>query len=215
VAPVPLHLDFDGHFESTWGSYSNVTAPLFDTDGDSTTYSDAELQAIYTAWSKAAEDYAPFNVDVTTVEPPELAPGMPASAADGKAIRVAIGGNGSWYGAGSGVAYIGSFTNSIPNVAWVFSDVFNPNWLYWIGDGVSHEAGHAFGLGHQRSFDVNGVKTDEYNHGNATWAPIMGYFYRSVSTVDQVLSAGTLNRSRRLLHATANDGVLDDVFALT
>ena len=34
------------------------------------------------------------------------------------------------------------------------------------------------------------------------------------ATVDQVLSTFTVNRSRRSRHATANDAVLDDLFAL-
>ena len=74
---MKLYLDFDGHFEAQWGSYSNVTTPVFDRDGDPTTFSDAELESIYDIWSRVVEDFAPFNIDVTTVEPPELAPGVP------------------------------------------------------------------------------------------------------------------------------------------
>ncbi len=92
---------------SPGGSFSNVTTPVFDRDGDPTTFSDAELESIYDIWSRVVEDFSPFNVDVTTVEPPELAPGVPETAANGVAMRISIGGDGSWYGAVvRGVAYI-------------------------------------------------------------------------------------------------------------
>ena len=64
---------------------------------------------------------------------------------------------------GSGFSYIGSFTNSIANVAYVFAQ---DNTGYSLGNAVSHEAGHAFGLQHQSTYDANGVKKSEYNLGD-------------------------------------------------
>ena len=112
-AAVSLFLDFDGHFEPVWGAYSNVTTPVYDFDGDRLTFSDAELANIQSVWNMVAEDFAPFNIDVTTVEPSVLAEGAPIANANGIALRVAIGGQATdWYGSGSGVGYINSFTNS-------------------------------------------------------------------------------------------------------
>jgi hypothetical protein len=168
-AGVKLYLDFDGHVES------DKTTPVYDIDDDSTTFNDTELGFISTAWAKAAEDYAPFNIDVTTVEPPELAPGIPESAANGIALRIAIGGDGAWTGAGGaygGIAYINSFTNSDDNTVYVFSK--NLAHGLYIGETASHEAGHSFGLLHQSTYDQNGVKTNESNPGDGTWSPIMG-----------------------------------------
>ena len=91
-ASASLYLDFNGHFESVWGSYTNVTTPVYDVDGDRTTFSDLELANIRDIWTTVAEDYAPFNINVTTVEPSVLAAGVPISAANGVALRVAIGG---------------------------------------------------------------------------------------------------------------------------
>ena len=68
-----LYLDFDGHFEPVWGSYSNLTTPSYDVDGDTSTFTDGELANIGTIWAAVAEDYAPFNLDVTTVRPAVLA----------------------------------------------------------------------------------------------------------------------------------------------
>ena len=90
-ASASLYLDFNGHFEPVWGAYTNITTPAYDIDGDVTTFNDVELANIQAAWEAVAEDYAPFNINVTTVEPSVLAPGMPISAANGVALRVAIG----------------------------------------------------------------------------------------------------------------------------
>src|SRR5262249_9697043 len=68
-AAAKLYLDFDGHFEATWGSWTNATTPAFDQDGDRSTFSDSEIASITEIWTRVSEDYAPFNVDVTTVDP--------------------------------------------------------------------------------------------------------------------------------------------------
>jgi sugar lactone lactonase YvrE len=171
-ALVKLFLDFDGHVEP------DKTTPVYDIDDDPTTFNDAELGFITTAWAKTSEDFAPFNVDVTTVEPPELADGVPESAANGIALRVAIGGDAAGNLLGS--AYLNSFTNSDVNTVYVFSKNL-ANGIY-IGDVASHEAGHSFGLLHQSTYDQNGVKTNEYNPGDGTWAPLMGLVNSPIPT---------------------------------
>lgn len=175
-ASVSLFLDFDGHFEPVWGGWTDVTTRVYDVDGDDTTFSDTELANINLIWQLVSEDFAPFNIDVTTVEPAVLAEGMPIDDANGLALRIAIGGSWEdWYGSSAGgVAPIGAFTNSIANVAYVFSDNLFGGQALSVGDTVSHEAGHGFGLFHQSSYDANGVKTAEYNPGDGYWAPIMG-----------------------------------------
>ena len=45
-AAAALYLDFDGHTESSWGGYSNVVTPVFDQDGDATTFSAPAFDAI-------------------------------------------------------------------------------------------------------------------------------------------------------------------------
>ena len=175
-APVTIYLDFDGHFEATWGAYSNVTTPVYDTDGDPTTFSDAELAAIREVWERVAEDYAPFNVNVTTVNP--------GSFANRQALRVSIGGNGSWYGALSGgVAYVNTFTNSIVNTVYVFSNNLGGGTARYVADASSHEAGHAFGLLHQSTYNASGNRTQEYNTGTAAVAPLLGNSYSAQRSV--------------------------------
>jgi len=170
-AAVSLYLDFDGHFESQWGSFSNVTTPVYDQDGDTSTFSDGELASIQRIWEHMAEDYAPFDVNVTTVDPGDFG--------NGEALRVSIGGNGSWTGGNyGGVAYVDSFTNSIANTVYVFSDNLGNGNAKYTAQASSHEAGHGFGLRHQSSYDADGNKVADYYQGPGDGrAPIMGNSY--------------------------------------
>lgn len=173
-ATAKLFLDFNGHFEASWGSRTNVTTPVFDQDGDVTTFSAGELAAINEIWARISEDYAPFNIDVTTVDP--------GTQANGVAAVIAIGGNYSdWYGsAAGGVAYVGGFYNLSSNVGYVFANNLGGN-AKNIAEAASHEAGHLFGLQHQASWSGSTL-TESYNSGNGAWAPIMGVGYYATRT---------------------------------
>jgi hypothetical protein len=48
----------------------SITALPFDLDGVPYTFSTAELQRIQAIWQRVAEDFAPFDVNVTTEAPP-------------------------------------------------------------------------------------------------------------------------------------------------
>ncbi|MBL8823668.1 MAG: fibronectin type III domain-containing protein [Planctomycetia bacterium] len=170
-ATASIYLDFNGHFDAAWGSYRNITTPVFDQDNDPSTFSDSELDTIRNIWTIVAEDYAPFKINVTTVEPP--------SFANGVALRVAIGGDGAWTGGSyGGIAYIRSFTSSIVNTAYVFPDNLSNGAAKYTADASSHEAGHSFGLQHQSQYDASGNKISEYYYGPGDGrAPIMGTSY--------------------------------------
>lgn len=174
-AAASIFLDFDGHTEWVWGNYYNVVTKVYDRDGNPSSFSAAETSAMTEIWSRVAEDYAPFNINVTTVQPP--------SFANRAAIRVAIGGNWSdWFGkSAGGVAYIGGFYNSASNVAYVFEDALGNGNPKYVAEAASHEAGHTFGLLHQAVWNGS-RKIEEYNRGNADWAPIMGVGYYSART---------------------------------
>ncbi len=174
AATATIFLDFDGHSETTWGSFSNVVIPVFDTDSDNTTFSDAEVALITEVWQRVSEDFSPFDINVTTVEPSDFS--------DGVAVRVAVGGDGAWTGDTlGGAAYLDSFTNSLANTVFVFSDNLSDS-ARNIAEATSHEVGHSFGLEHQSLYEA-GALTEEYNPGNAVWAPIMGVSYYSAQTL--------------------------------
>jgi hypothetical protein len=174
-AEATVYLDFDGHYQGTWGSYSNISTPAFSADGDATTFYSADRAAITEIWKRVAEDFAPFDVNVTTVNP--------GSFGNGQALRVAIGGSSSWYGSSvGGLGYVNSFTNSIANVVYVFPQNLS-NSAKYIADASSHEAGHGFGLEHQSAYNASGQKTAEYNPGTSAKAPIMGNSYYSTRSL--------------------------------
>jgi hypothetical protein len=170
-APATIYLDFNGHFDATWGSNNNVDTPPFDTNSSPTTFSPQELTQIQEICRYVAEDYAPFRINVTTV--------LPANFNKGKALRVAIGGDGAWLGvAAGGVAFVDTFSGTgVTPTCFAFSAGFGGN-TKGIADVSSHEAGHMFGLEHQSEYNASGTKLQEYYGGlsDAT-APIMGNSY--------------------------------------
>src|SRR5215831_8994440 len=171
-AKASIYLNFTGDFTASWGSFSNITTPAYDIDGDPTTFSQTELNNITQIWQYVAEDYAPFNINVTTVQPGNMGHGFTQ--------KVDIGGNGAWLGAlAGGVSYIGSFANSAaPNISFVFPDNLGTGFPKYVADASSHEAGHSFGLYHQSQYNSSGQLIAEYytGPGDGT-APIMGDSY--------------------------------------
>lgn len=174
-AAATLFLDFDGHTEAAWGEYTNVVTRVFDRDGDESSFSASEVSSIHEIWSRVAEDYAPYNINVTTVAPPLIANRV--------ATRIAIGGDWrDWFGqSAGGVAYVGGFYNGASNVGYVFEDALGNGNPRYVAEAASHEAGHTFGLLHQATWS-GGTLEAEYNRGNTQWAPIMGVGYYSART---------------------------------
>jgi hypothetical protein len=169
-APASLYLDFVGNTTPSYGGYSPNVTPAYDQDGDPTSFSAGELTSIRQIWSYVAEDYAPFNINVTTVPP--------ASMAHGATETVVIGGNGAWSGGlAGGLTYVNDYTTtSVPNFAFVFSSNLAGNPRF-VGDAASHEAGHGFGLTHQSTWS-GGKLVQEYSTGPGDGtAPLMGSSY--------------------------------------
>jgi len=170
-AAASIYLSFTGRFDATWGSYNNISTPVYDYDGDPTSFSNSELSSIQSIWARVAEDYSPFNINVTTATPP-------ATLANGASVVIAIGGAGTWSGGTyGGIAYVNAFTNSAPNVGFVFSNNLGNGNARYVAEAASHEAGHTFGLQHQSAYNAQGARTSEYAPGNGATAPIMGNSY--------------------------------------
>jgi hypothetical protein len=170
-ATAKLYLNFTGDNTPNWGNETPGVTPAFDRDGDATTFSDTELTAIQQIWAQVADAFSPFNIDVTTVDPGNLT--------DKQTLRVDIGGTGSWTATPEGgVAFVGSFYNSQPNIVFVFSKNQNNGEVKGTADTIEHEAGHAFGLEHQSLYNGTTL-TAEYNPGNSSVGPIMGVPFNS------------------------------------
>ena len=178
-----LFLDFDGFVMSgtAWNASSGVSTincPPFDADGDPSTFSDSEKTTIQNIWKRVAEDYAPFNVDVTTEDPGDAGITRSGSSDSSYGMRVLISPISQYFGYYGGIAYIGAFDDvgNYYKPALVFPENLGPNGEKYVAEAISHEAGHTFGLNH------DGTTTGtEYYSGNGSgvtgWAPIMGVGY--------------------------------------
>ena len=168
AAPAKLYLNFTGAPAMNWEGSSVPATPAYDTNGNPTTFSAAELANIRQIWSRVAEKFSPFNLDVTTVDP--------GAYGQRNALRVVIGGNGAWTGGTyGGYSVVGSFTGPDATV-WVFPQNLNDGDPKDTAEAVAHECGHAFGLLEQAAYSGT-IKTSDYNTGDALTAPIMGSSY--------------------------------------
>lgn len=164
-ASAVIFLDFDGHTvqPGAWTVDPIVCGP----SGLNT----AQMTEVF---NRVAEDYRPFNLNVTTDSTKYLAAPLT------RRMRVIVTITSNWYGSAGGVAFVGSFIWGDDTPCFVFSALlgYNPK---NISEASSHEAGHTLGLFHQSTYDVNCIKISEYNSGTGTgeigWAPIMGVGY--------------------------------------
>ena len=180
-----LYLDFDGHVitGTAWNASKgvdpvNVTA--YDTDGNPAVFSAAEQAVVTEVWQRVAEDYAPFDVDVTTQDPGAAAINRSSASDLQYGTRVLIDPT-NWYQPGcgcGGIAYVGvydSANNGYHQPAMVFTLGVGTG-AKNIAEAASHEAGHNVGLSH------DGTATVGYYQGHGSWAPIMGVgYYRAIS----------------------------------
>lgn len=168
-----IYLDFDGHVtnDPLWNGGITVISQPYNSDGISTTFSDAEQDEIQNIWARVAEDYIIYDVDVTTEDPGVSALIKSNSSDQYYGIRAVISPTSSWFGPYGGVAYIGSFNWDTDTPAFVFPDNLGPYYEKYVAEAVSHEVGHSLGLYH------DGQYSTEYYAGHGVWAPIMGDGY--------------------------------------
>jgi hypothetical protein len=163
TATATILLDFDGHDVNS--SMWNYGTPFNCLPAAMT---DAQITE---AFNRVAEDFRPFNINVTT----DLAKFLAAPIA--QRVRIIITPTSAWYAGVAGIAYVTSFTWGDDTPAFVFSDrlVNDPK---RVAEAISHETGHTLGLYHQASFDANCTLTSSYSTGVGTgvtsWGPIMG-----------------------------------------
>ena len=196
-----VFLDVDGGTVSgtEWNSTDGVgtSHPAWDPSHDGPSFDDAELAKVQAVWAMVAEDFAAFDVDVTT-EDPGPAGLSRADAADTTygARALITPSDDAWNRicgrACGGVAYLsvfGEVDGGTPSYqpAWVFTDGLG-NSVKGVAEAASHEVGHQLGLRH------DGKDGSSYYGGHGVWGPIMGATYnRPVSQWSRGDYAGATN----------------------
>lgn len=169
---------------TAWNSTGTpIVAPPYDLDGTTASFTDAELTRIQYIWHRVAEDFAPFDVNVTTeLVPQDLITRSGTSDDVYGTVALVTTAAGVYNCSCGGVAYVGIFnaTSDYNKPALVFYDKLSSGNEKYVAEAISHEVGHNIGLSH------DGTSTTGYYQGHGSgvtgWAPIMGVgYYRSLS----------------------------------
>lgn len=181
-----IFLDFDGGavLDTAWNSLGRsraLQAPPFDLDGDPSTFNTAEMDVMQGVWRRVAEDYAAFDVNVTTQDWGVEAIRRTSIEDVNYGTRVLItpsmqAADALCGGVCGGIAFVGHFDDLEPDhsywqPAWVFTQWYGSDEKN-IAEAASHEAGHTLGLHHDGLTDGT-----VYYSGQGAWAPIMGNGY--------------------------------------
>jgi hypothetical protein len=179
-SPNVLFLNFAGENVSgtQWNSSVGRTlipAVAFSTDTDYATFSDAEQLARKRIWQRVSEDYAAFDIDITTERPITFGTRTAQvvitrnTDANGQANPSSTAG---------GVGYVnvfGSSSYASYRPVWVYQNNL-ANTESFIAEAASHEIGHNLGLSHDGKTDGTGYYSG-HGSGDTSWAPIMGASY--------------------------------------
>lgn len=217
---VDLYLSFAGallpsaspYLSSRVAGRGDYALSAYDTDGDFANFSATELAEMEEIWARVAEDFRPFNVNVTTVRPVNLD--------DGEALQVNIGGDGAIIGGPDYFALLGAYSDAAePNVAAVFPGVYESGTVD-DAKNTAWRASSAFaqmlGLDNHGEFDAGGARLSGRDPGTPQFGPILGQPENSlrdiwVSASDSV-DSGTLQDDLALIASAANiDFRTDDV----
>ncbi|MGL4422485.1 MAG: hypothetical protein ACRCZF_17595, partial [Gemmataceae bacterium] len=229
-AAYTLYLNFAGfNYTGQWGNTGRTpgVVPAYTTDA-SANFSATEITNMRSIWSRTAEKYASFNINVTTV--------LPAAAGTtdaqrqlyfettARSMQTIIGGSNAWYSAGAGgVSYVGVASGTgDPSANGNVGAGYKTNWAFppnlsggapkSVAEAVAHEDGHALGLLHQARWN-NGVRQGAYDDGTNTGfaiAPIMGVGYsttRSTWRVGATDSNSSVTAQNDVLIIQANSGI--------
>jgi hypothetical protein len=179
-APNVLYLNFRGEdvTNTEWNKVVNravIPAVAFSTDSDLTTFSASEQTAIKRIWQRVAEDYAPFDINVTTERPATFnirtAHALITRSTDAN-------GDPNPQSTSGGVAYVNVFNT-------IYYSRYRPAWVYhnnlgnsesYIAESASHEIGHNLGLSHDGTTD-GAEYYSGHGSGDISWGPIMGAAY--------------------------------------
>lgn len=219
-AAYTLYLNFSGFdYTGTWGGQTPGSTPAYNGQTGAT-FTPQEQANIKNIWARIAEAYAPYNVNVTTVDP-AVAAGQAGSDlqrqtyydATPRVMHTVIGnGASSFYGSAGGVSYVGVWSgtsNSGQKTNWAFTNRLGGyNAFHNIFTATAHENGHAAGLSHQGDFiGTTLVNSYSTNNGSSTIAPTMGVAYSAARSVWRLGKVGGSTTQNDPLVIRQNSGM--------
>jgi type II secretory pathway pseudopilin PulG len=181
-----IYMDFDGHVTvagNQWNALVNggnpITALAWSMDANRAAFSAVELNKIIDMWRMVAEDFMPFDVDVTTEDPGPAALTFTGAGDTKWGMRAVIGpvpvvsNPAPWSGAG-GIAFLNSYMKpAFPDVVvWVWNGDSSANPESSLPCTVSHEVGHTLGLDHDADPPLGYYSG--HGAGATSWGPLMG-----------------------------------------
>jgi hypothetical protein len=217
-AAYTVYLDFAGfNFTGDWGNLGGYTP------GNTPAYgTTSQIQDIY---ARTAEKYAPFDINVTTIDPAVAAGFAPTNYlgrqdyydSQARMMHTLIG-SATWLPSG-GVSFVGVTEGVWTGSNGVHTNFVFPNFLAdtakYIGEATAHENGHGFNLNHQS--DAAPLAVSEYSSngnvvGNGSYAPIMGNSYNAQRGTFRTgtLNNGTIQNDVLTLLGNSGMSLLDD-----
>ena len=172
-----LYLDFDGEV-LTSPEWRLVNRILQGYGADPSRFNHLEQDVISRVWGRVAEDFAPFDIDVTTERPADLDRGFPSERNVLWSIfTTSRSANFSPVVAGVSLFNLGYMPFGKRTPTFTFFDVIGRMDHNTLADVATQENGHMFGLLHD-GLQLPGEGRREYYAGHGTgptsWGPVMG-----------------------------------------
>ncbi len=153
-----VYLDYRGGYTTSWGGIAYEKPAVSN-------------EQIKDVWRRVAEDFLPFNINVTTdVHVWDAAP-------EGSRQRVIVTPTTTAAPGFGGVAYYNSWNWTGDTPCWAFYTIGK-----FAADIISHEVGHTLSLSHDGRVSPPETYYAGHGSGDTSWSPIMGLgYYRPVT----------------------------------